>query len=309
MWAGTVGKFNALAWKKNKKKTPEGTDEQEARVSSSSATSPGKQSKTSGRAKEATSVAGSVVIGEGIATPIATTGIVTAGAYATAPGAMLAGAAAVVGLTAGSAALAASAVAGAGIPALAGELAGGYVGEKIGKGVAGDEGGKKGREIGKLGGATSAGAVAGAVIAGPVGAAAGAGAGVAGYAIGKATGKAVEKAAGWEGLAQHTAASKLKLAPSSCEVSDAAFCMVTEEGLGRCLYCFFQTEAEARAKFKQRWCSRILFTMESGLIVGEVQRGGWPWNQATILKAAECLRREVAVPEPCWPADGPGASC
>merc|ERR1740121_2353123 len=40
-----------------------------------------------------------------------------------------------------------------------------------------------------------------------------------------------------------------------------------------------------------------MFSMEDGRIVSEVERGGWPWNQANMLKAVEKLW-VVVIPRP-----------
>jgi hypothetical protein len=184
--------------------------------------------------------------------------------------------------------------AGAGYPSTAGELAGGFVGKKLGKGFGGKEGGRIGKEIGAVGGATTVGATAGAVVGGPIGALGGASAGLVGYGLGKITGRVVDKVAKWEGLAQHTAAYKLRAGKGSCDRDAAAFCIVTEEGIGSC-YCYcFVDEADAQRRFNEWMCSRILFRMEGGCILEDIRRGGWPWHQASILKAAGRLRLHKA---------------
>jgi len=187
--------------------------------------------------------------------------------------------------------------AGAGYPSTAGELAGGFVGKKIGKGIGGKRGGKIGKEVGAVGGATSVGATAGAVVGGPMGALGGASAGLVSYGIGKVTGKVVRQVAKWEGLAQHTAAYRLKPGKGSCDRAAAAFCIITEEGIGSCYAYCFEHEADAHKKFNEWMCSRILFRMAGGCVLEDIRRGGWPWNQASILKAAGRLRsRKASAP-------------
>mmetsp|Transcript_79989 Transcript_79989/g.158442 ORF Transcript_79989/g.158442 Transcript_79989/m.158442 type:complete len:370 (+) Transcript_79989:49-1158(+) len=183
---------------------------------------------------------------------------------------------------------------GAGYPSTAGELAGGFVGKEIGRAFGGNTGGKIGKELGAVGGATTVGATAGAVVAGPMGALGGAGAGLVGYGLGKITGRVVDKVAKWEGLAQNTAPYLLKAGKGSCDRDAAAFCIVTEEGIGRCYYYCFEEEADAQKRFNGWMCSRILFRMAGGCVLEDIRRGGWPWHQASILKAADRLRSRKA---------------
>merc|ERR1712008_452199 len=79
---------------------------------------------------------------------------------------------------------------------------------------------------------------------------------------------------------------------------------LTEEGLGNCFAYFFQTVDDAQTRFRKMQCSRILFEMQQGHITGEIERAGWPWNQSTILCAANSLRPEGA--ETSWNAGASG---
>merc|ERR1711935_583979 len=51
---------------------------------------------------------------------------------------------------------------------------------------------------------------------------------------------------------------------------------------------------DAQRRFNEWMCSRILFRMEGGCILEDIRRGGWPWHQASILKAAGRLRLHKA---------------
>jgi len=193
-----------------------------------------------------------------------------------------------------AAAKGACAAASGGFASLGGELLGGVVGEKVGKKVAGEKGKEAGKEIGALTGATGAGAAAGGMVAGPMGALAGAGMGAAGYGLGKVVGAAIDKAAVFEGVVLMKPQLKSR-ASNSCSQVEATHCMLTEEGLGNCFVYYFQTLEDARRRFsKFGICSRILFEMQEGYIIGEIERAGWPWHQSTILCAAKSLRREGA---------------
>lgn len=235
----------------------------------------GHADKLAAKAQEVTSICTSVAIGQAV-TPVITHGMMAVG--------HVAGDAWVSGITA-------SAYGGAGFPALGGKLVGGYMGKKLGKQIAGQSGKKIGKELGSACGATSIGAIAGASVAGPLGAAGGAGAGMASYVIGKGTARVVDRVAKWEGLAQARAPYMLKPGRGSCERSAAIYCIVTEEGLGNCYYYCFKEEQEALHSFKEWRCSRIMFEMESDYLSTELRRGGWPWHQASILKAAKRLRQ------------------
>lgn len=203
---------------------------------------------------------------------------------------------------------AASAAAG-GFAALAGELAGGYLGKKIGKRAAGERGKLVGKELGALTGSAGAGAAAGALVAGPVGALAGAGVGAASYGIGKATGALIDTGAAFEGVV--LVQPQLQTGSlSTCTQEEAAYCIITEEspGLGKCFAYYYSTLEEAQKHFEKWWCSRIMFGMRGGFIASELQRGGWPWNQALILAAAKELWGDALPPIPAlvyrWTAHG-----
>jgi len=192
-----------------------------------------------------------------------------------------------------AAAKGACAAASGGFASLGGELLGGAVGQEVGKKVAGEKGKDAGKEIGALTGATGAGAAAGGMVAGPMGALAGAGMGAASYGVGKVVGAVIDQAAVFEGVVM-VKPQQLKTGVSSkCTQAEAAYCILTEQGLGNCYSYFFQTRDDAQKTFRKMQCSRILFEMQQGNIVGECERGGWPWHQTTILCAANFLRPEA----------------
>jgi len=178
---------------------------------------------------------------------------------------------------------------------MAGELTGGFVGKKVGRKLAkrmhGDKekGGMIGQEVGSITGAAGAGGAFGAMVAGPVGAAGGAAFGVAGYGIGKATGVVIDKASEFQGIS--LVKPKLETGKCNCSQDEAVSCIVTEEspGLGKCFIYFYQTPDQAQKDFKKWWCSRILFAMQEGRLVNEIERAGWPWNQANMLRAVADL--------------------
>jgi len=256
----------------------------------------------SAKAQETVTVVASVTIGNTI-TPWVTQAATTVGQSLVEDGLVSASSLAMAGvMTVG--------YTGAGYPSTAGELAGGLLGKKIGKVFGGKTGGKIGKEIGAVGGATTVGATAGAVVGGPLGAIGGASAGLVGYGLGKITGRVVDKVAKWEGLAQHTAPYLLKAGKGSCDRGAAAFCIVTEEGIGRCYYYCFEEEADAQTTFNGWMCSRILFRMAGGCVLEDIRRGGWPWNQASILKAADRLRsRKARMPQKALACDSTVVNC
>jgi len=197
------------------------------------------------------------------------------------------------GIRAAAASTAVGAMGVAGLPAFGGELAGGHAGKKLGKAVGGDRGAKLGKRAGALGGATCAGALAGAAVGGPVGAAAGAGAGAAYYGIGRVVNKVVNAAVDFEGIAVNASMRPGRrpllvrlLRRPACSREEAAFCIITEEGIGRCYFFFYRTEEEAMKCFSKWWCPRMLFALDSGSTTSELDRRGCSWSHNTIRKAA-----------------------
>lgn len=157
-----------------------------------------------------------------------------------------------------------------------------------------------GADVGALSGAVGAGAAFGAIVAGPVGAAGGAGMGAAGWGIGKAVGATVDQASVFKGVSIFPAKLLPAKSGSSCEQDEAAACIVIEDnGRAICMIYFYQTEQEARNNFDKWWCSRTMYTMQEGRLLSEVERGGWPWNQANISAAVRDLWAVIIPRPPC----------
>lgn len=193
-----------------------------------------------------------------------------------------------------------------GFAALGAELAGGFIGKRVGRTLAQrlatndsqvhDRGARFGEDVGALTGSVGVGAALGAVYVGPVGAVGGAGLGAAGWGIGKVTEVAVDQAAGFQGIS--IIRPRLDVgSTSTCTQDHAAACIVTEEspGLGICRIYFYLTEQEAKEHFDEWWVSRTLYRMQEARLVAELQRGGWPWNQANIAKASHDLWAEFVL--------------
>jgi len=82
---------------------------------------------------------------------------------------------------------------------------------------------------------------------------------------------------------------------NTCDLADASFLIVTEEGSGHCYYYPYDTKDEAMADFGSWYCSRLLFeavegeicqTLTPGDDVKEIKQGGFAHPYNTIRRAA-----------------------